>query len=140
MQMSPELLKKRNFEIEMEFSSSRSSGPGGQNVNKVNTRIELRFDVQNSQALSEFEKYRLLHTPSRHLLASGILQFSSQEYRTQLQNKQDAIEKFYQYLALNLSTRKKRTPTRPTRTAVEKRLTAKKIMSDRKAHRQKPDL
>jgi ribosome-associated protein len=138
--MTLEELKRRNFEQEFEFTATRSSGPGGQNVNKVNTKIALRFDVANSQKLNSKEKQILLAKPSKHLLDSGILLFHSQEYRSQLHNKEDAIAKFYNYLTKAFTPIKKLKKTKPPKPSQEKRLENKTRLSAIKQARKKDGL
>ncbi len=130
-------LYERRFESELIYSASRSSGPGGQNVNKVSTRIELRFNINSSEKLSDTEKQKLLsHSSSFHTL-SGDIVISSQQFRSQKRNKDDVIEKFYNYLAKVLTPVKKRKKTKPTKNSVEKRLAAKKHLAEIKKSRGK---
>lgn len=136
--MDIDALKNRNFESELSFSASRSSGPGGQNVNKVNTKIELRFSIPNSLLLSEKEKTILLLKPSSHLLNNGELIFVSQEHRSQLRNKEQAIENFYSYTSKALTPKKKRKKTKPSKSSVERRLQKKKQLAELKQRRKKP--
>ncbi len=138
--ISIEVLKSRGFESEMKFSVSRSSGPGGQHVNKVNTRVELRFDVQNSLVLSDNEKSRILSFSSYHLTNSGELLIDAQTERSQYKNKVIAIEKFYLFLSKALYVPKKRKPSKPTRASKEKRLKQKKHLSAIKKQRKSPEL
>ena len=133
-------LKKRVFEKEFYFSTSRSTGPGGQNVNKVNSKVELRFDIYNSIILTQEEKQILLSKTSQHLTNIGELLFISQTSRSQFTNKETTIEKFYSYLVQALTPQKKRKPTRPSKNSIEKRLTKKRILSEIKHRRKKPDL
>lgn len=137
--MNIEELKQRNFASEFQFSASRSSGPGGQNVNKVNTKVELRFDIEESKLLSPTEKNALLLKPSSHLLNSGELIFISQENRSQLRNREQAVENFYHYLCLALTPKKKRKKTKPSKSSVEKRLKKKKHLAELKQRRRKPE-
>lgn len=132
-------LHYRPFDKEFEFQTSRSSGPGGQHVNKTETRVELRFHVGHSEALSEEEKQKIKEKLSRRINSEGYLQVFAQEYRSQKQNKELAIHRFYHYLEEALKTRKKRIRTKPTKKAVEKRLQGKKVVSQKKATRGKVD-
>ena len=101
-------LKNRDFSPELTFSASRSSGPGGQNVNKVNTRVELRFNIEASGLLNNDEK-DLIHKKLKNKInAQGELVVSAQRSRSQLQNKEAAAEKFYKLLEKALTPRKKR--------------------------------
>ncbi|PTN10396.1 ribosome-associated protein [Mangrovibacterium marinum] len=122
---------------EFVFQASRSSGPGGQNVNKVNSRVELRFDVANSILLSEVQKTILLTKLAGRITSEGILILTSQEDRSQLKNKELVVTRFYQLLREVLKPVRKRRKTRPTRASVEKRLQRKKQKSERKSSRGK---
>jgi len=124
---------------EFQFLTSRSSGPGGQNVNKVNSRVELRFDIQNSLLLSDDQKEILQSKLATKISIEGILSVVSQIDRSQLANKEDAIRKFYLLLNKALTPVKRRKRTKPTLTSVEKRLTGKRIKSTIKQNRQKID-
>lgn len=124
---------------EFQFVTSRSSGPGGQNVNKVNSRVELRFNVQNSSLLSDQQKETILLKLSGKISSEGFLSVVSQRDRSQLANKEDAITKFYSFISRALRPVKPRKITRPTRGSVEKRLTGKRIKAVIKQNRQKFD-
>jgi ribosome-associated protein len=128
-------IKNRKLEEEMSFSTSRSSGPGGQHVNKVNTKVELRFHVGNSMQLTDTEKKRIRMKLINRINNDDELIVLSQRERSMLQNKQAVIEKFYQLLSLALKPVKPRRPTRPTAASVEKRLQAKKQLSTIKSLR-----
>lgn len=133
------LLNVPDLSSEFQFLTSRSSGPGGQNVNKVNSKVELRFDIQNSILLSEEQKEILLVKLAKKISAEGILSVVSQIDRSQLANKEDAIRKFYLLIIKALTPIKRRKRTKPTLTSVEKRLTGKRIKSGIKQNRQKID-
>ena len=133
-------INRENFEPELLFSASRSSGPGGQHVNKVNTKIELRFHIPSSVLLSEEEKEILLQKLKNKINKDGELIIVSQENRSQLKNKEAAIEKFLDMLKKALTPTKKRKPSRPTRASLEKRLDKKKLVSEKKSQRKKPDV
>jgi ribosome-associated protein len=128
-------LISRDFTNEMIFTASRSSGAGGQNVNKVNTRMELRFNIATSVKLSEDEKAVLLDKLSGRINAEQEFIIVSQTERTQLGNKTKATDRFYVLLARALTPRKLRKATRPTRASKEKRLGEKKILSEKKQRR-----
>jgi len=123
---------------ELEFSFSKSSGPGGQHVNKVNTKVGLRFDVSGSKILNEDQKKLLIEKLSKKLTKEGVLVLSSQEARSQLLNKEIVLEKLDKLLQSAFFIKKKRKPTKPTRSSVKKRLDGKKHQSQKKANRQKP--
>ncbi|HEY4654680.1 MAG TPA: alternative ribosome rescue aminoacyl-tRNA hydrolase ArfB [Cyclobacteriaceae bacterium] len=123
---------------ELEFTTSRSSGPGGQNVNKVNTKVTLRFDVSGSQALTVDEKEILLRKLASRLTNVGVLILSSQDKRSQLQNKEAVIAKFEVLVAKSFRKKKVRKATKPSKSAVEKRITQKKHRSEKKKWRSKP--
>ena len=128
-----------DLSAEFQFITSRSSGPGGQNVNKVNSKVELRFDIQNSFLLSEDQKNILLTKLAAKITSEGILSVVSQRDRSQLSNKEDAIEKLYLLLSKALKPVKPRKNTRPTKSSVEKRLTVKRMKAEIKKNRQKFD-
>ena len=132
-------LKDRDFIKEFKFQTSRSSGPGGQNVNKVSTRVELRFNVMESQLLTEREKEILQIKLATRISQEGILGIAVQIERSQLRNKQLAIEKFFDLVSKALAPIKKRRPTKPSRGAKERRLQAKREGAQRKARRRSDD-
>ncbi|WP_321288964.1 alternative ribosome rescue aminoacyl-tRNA hydrolase ArfB [uncultured Sunxiuqinia sp.] len=122
---------------ELSFRTSRSSGPGGQHVNKVDTRIELRFNISNSQLLRESQKEILLKKLSKKLTNDGDLIIVSQQDRSQLRNKEIATEKFYSTIQKALRPVKKRKATKPTRSSIEKRINKKKQTGEKKKWRGK---
>jgi len=128
------------FQQEIIFSASRSSGPGGQHVNKVSTRVELRFNIPNSLLLSEEEKAILLSKLKNKINKEGDLILVSQEGRSQLKNKAKVLEKFYEMIEKALTPPKKRKATRPSKATKEKRLEEKKIISEKKSQRKKPEM
>ncbi len=128
--MSPDELKSRKFDEEFIFSASRSSGPGGQNVNKVSTKVELRFSVNNTLILSENEKDLILKKLRDKINKEGELLLVSQDCRTQSENKNLVVEKFYDLIAKALTIPVKRIPTKPSHSSRLKRLDEKKIRSD----------
>lgn len=124
---------------ELNFTASRSGGPGGQNVNKVNSKITLKFDVVHSRILSEEEKASILKNLSTHLTNDGVLLLSSQDKRSQLENKEDVIGKFEKLMAKAFAKRKTRKATKPSKSAVVKRITSKKLQAEKKKWRRAPE-
>lgn len=120
---------------EFVFKTSRSGGKGGQNVNKVSSKVQIDFSIVNSYFLTEEEKSILLEKLEGKLSKEGVLQIVSQEDRTQLGNKEIALRKMYQTLNKCFVVRKKRKATKPTRSSVEKRLQSKKKQTERKQNR-----
>ena len=127
--MNPEELKLRNLEKEFIFATSRSSGPGGQNVNKVNTKVELRFNLIFTSGFSQTEKERLFDKLKNKINSEGELILISQSERTQLLNKIVVTEKFYEIVSKALTIPLKRKSTRPTVSSKLKRLEKKKNRS-----------
>ncbi len=133
-------LRDRNFQDEFVFQASRSSGPGGQNVNKVSSKVELRFNITVSAFLSEDEKVILCSKLVNKINKMGELVLIAQTDRSQLKNKEKVIEKFYLLLEKALTPQKKRFRTKPTRASVERRLESKRVQSIIKASRKDIDL
>ncbi len=124
-------------ESELEFTTSRSSGPGGQHVNTSETRVTLRFDIENSPSLSEGQKQRIRSRLKTRINKEGVLLVSSQKHRSQSANRDATIEKFAVLLREGLQRRKKRKKTKPTKASQERRLEAKKQRGRRKKNRSK---
>lgn len=131
------LKKGRDFSGEFLFSASRSGGPGGQNVNKVSTKVELRFNIRNSALLNETEKQILLDKLSNKINSEDELILISQSERSQLKNKEKVVEKFYLLLDKTLTPKKKRLRTTPTGASKEKRLEVKRLKAQIKERRRK---
>ena len=126
---------ERPFEKEYFFNTSRSSGPGGQHINKTETRVELRFHIDNSELLSDEEKLIIKYKLKNRINAEGYLQVVVQEYRSQYKNKQLAEQRFFELLILAMRKTKKRRPTAIPKKAKEKRLQTKRIVSEKKMNR-----
>ena len=135
--MLPDILNIPDLSGELQFYTSRSSGPGGQNVNKVNSKVELRFDLAISQLLTDDQKAILIQKLASKLTNDGLLIVVSQRNRSQLSNKEDAINRFYQLLSKALTPAKTRKKTNPSRSSVEKRLEVKRIKSEIKQNRRR---
>jgi len=126
-------------ESEYSVSATRSSGPGGQHVNKVSTAIVLRFDIHAS-SIPEKVKLRLLQTNDNRITEDGILVIRSSAHRSQLRNKEAAILRLNEIVRAAAKERKKRKATKPSKIAVEKRLEEKTMRSTIKENRKKPKL
>lgn len=141
--MTPEELKVRISENEFIFVTSRSSGPGGQNVNKVNTKVEVRFNVQLSDSLSVKEKELIRKNLKNRINSSGELVVKSQSERSQLRNRNKAIEKMMSLISLALTEKPERKPTLPTLQSQAERVDEKKkkgrIKRSRKEDRESID-
>lgn len=124
---------------ELDFNASRSGGPGGQNVNKVNSKITLKFDIINSLILTDDEKVLLKEKLASRLTTDGVLLLVAQEKRSQLQNKELTIVKLDELLIKAFAKKKARKATKPSKSSVQKRIKSKKQHSEKKQWRQKPD-
>lgn len=132
--MNPELLN------EVKFLTSRSSGPGGQHVNKTESKVELHWNMEESLVLNDEQKSVLRRKLQKKLTSQGELVLYSQQTRSQLRNKEIVSERFICLIERMLKPRKKRVPTKPTRASVEKRIKAKKQRGERKRYRGKSGL
>jgi ribosome-associated protein len=122
-------------EREIEESFVRSSGPGGQNVNKLSTAVQLRFDVRGSPSLPNDVAIRLMRLAGKRMTKDGVLVLVAQSHRTQERNRADAMERFVALVQEAAVRPVKRVPTRPSRAAKERRFEGKKARSSIKALR-----
>ncbi|MCB9015314.1 MAG: aminoacyl-tRNA hydrolase [Lentimicrobiaceae bacterium] len=131
--------KLPDLEREIEFSTSKSSGKGGQHVNTTETRVELRFNIPASVLLTENQKYLLMDRLSVRLTQDGTLRMVSQKERSQSANKEDVLRRFFELILKSLKPKKVRIAKKPGRAAKESRLQEKKARSDKKETRKPPE-
>jgi ribosome-associated protein len=129
IQITPDLAIDES-EIQQEFV--RASGPGGQHVNRVATAVQLRFDVANSPSLPQDVRARLVQLAGKRMTKEGVLLVESQRFRTQEQNRQDALERLIGLIRQATKKPKRRRKTRPTRASKERRLEKKRRQSEKK--------
>jgi ribosome-associated protein len=116
-----------------------SSGPGGQNVNKVSTAVELRFSVRDSPSLPDGLKARLVRLAGARMTQEGVLVIGAQRFRSQQRNREDAVERLFELIRAAAEVPKRRRKTRPTLASKERRLSAKSVRSVTKSMRARPD-
>lgn len=133
--MLSNFIKGRDLSKEFSFRASRSRGPGGQNVNKLSTKVELRIHLKSSQILTPEEIEILLDKLQKKINNEGELILVSQTERTQLKNKEKVIAKFYSLMEKALTPKKKRKPTQPSNASKAKRIERKRIRSEQKTLR-----
>lgn len=131
-------MNKDTIVSELQFKAVRSSGAGGQNVNKVSSKVILSFNIENSSGFNEGEKMLLLEKLANRISQEGILQLSSDEDRSQLKNKEIVTKRFFELLTKSLKKPKPRKETKVPKAVKEKRLQEKKKSSEVKEGRKKP--
>ena len=133
-------MDKEILQSELQFKAVRSSGAGGQNVNKVASKVELTFDLEASSGLSENQKERLKKTIANRLTKENFLLLQCEESRSQHKNKELVIKRFFEVLEAGLIVPKKRKATRTPKSVIKKRLKKKSIRSEKKANRKPPTI
>ena len=134
------MIKEEALVSELNFKAIRSSGSGGQHVNKVASKIELVFNLSDSLVLNEDEKERLIKKLNSRLTKDNILILQCDESRSQHKNKELAIKRFLEIIKYGLIVPKKRVPTKIPQSVIKKRLKDKRNLSEKKAVRKKPDV
>lgn len=133
-------MDKQQIHRELQFKAVRSSGAGGQHVNKVSSKVELAFNVLDSEGLTDTEKQRISLKLKSRLTNDAVLILQCDEARSQHKNKDLVLKRFFDVLKKALQVPKKRKPTKPTKSSVEKRLKLKKLSAEKKAKRKPPRL
>ncbi len=133
-------MEKEQLISELSFKAVRSSGSGGQHVNKVATKVELYFDLENSSVLAEEKKEKLKEFLRKKLNKDGVLILQCSQTRSQLKNKELVIKKFFELIEKGLKEQKKRIPTKTPKSVIKKRLANKQLIAKKKANRKKPDI
>ncbi|OWW26628.1 aminoacyl-tRNA hydrolase [Zobellia sp. OII3] len=133
-------MNKAQLIQELNFKAVRSSGAGGQHVNKVSTKIDLSFSLEDSNGLATTEKERIYRKIGHRLTKDGVLQMQCDETRSQHRNKELAIARFLTLMEEALKVKKKRRKTKPSRSSIEKRLKHKKKNAQKKTNRGKPQI
>ena len=134
------MLPYQELEREFNFKAIRSSGSGGQHVNKVATKIELSFSVSESLVLNQEQKALIIDKLSNRLTKEHVLILQCRETRSQLKNKRIAISRAFSILESALEVKAERKPTKVPKSVIKKRLKNKKIQSEKKANRRKPNI
>jgi len=125
---------------EITFKAVRSGGPGGQHVNKTASKVEVKFNIKDTQALSEKEKEKLFDKLSTRISSEGILKLSCSETRSQHRNKAIVIDRLFDLIKIKLKNTKLRKKTKPSKNAIEKRLISKKNQALKKVNRRPPKI
>lgn len=133
-------MNKEILQSELQFKAVRSSGAGGQNVNKVSSKVELTFDLENSLGLSDFEKERLKKKIANRLTSENIVLLQCEESRSQHKNKELVIKRFLELITEGLVVPKRRIATKVPRAVVKKRMKNKRVRSEKKTNRKPPGL
>lgn len=133
-------MNKEILQSELQFKAVRSSGAGGQNVNKVASKVELIFDMESSIGLSDEEKILLAKTIGNRLTKENVLLLQCEESRSQHKNRELVIIRFFELLKKGLYISKKRIATKIPRAVVKKRLKSKRKVSDKKTNRKPPEI
>ncbi len=132
-------MDKIQLQSEIQYKAVRSSGAGGQNVNKVSSKVVLSFDLKNTQGLNEEQKQLVATQLQTRLTADGILNLSCDEDRSQLRNKELVTKRFFELVKKALIVPKERKPTKIPKGVIRKRIKDKKSASEVKKNRRKPD-
>lgn len=132
-------MDKTQLQSELQFKAVRSSGAGGQNVNKVSSKVVLSFDLKNTQGLNEHEKELALVQLHSRLTTEGILNLNCDEDRSQLRNKELVTKRFFEMIKNALVIPKERKATKVPKAVIRKRIKDKKSLSEVKKNRRKPD-
>ncbi|CAH0337057.1 Peptidyl-tRNA hydrolase ArfB [Flavobacterium sp. CECT 9288] len=132
-------MDKTQLQSELQYKAVRSSGAGGQNVNKVSSKVVLSFDLKNTQGLDEHEKELALVQLHSRLTTEGILNLNCDEDRSQLRNKELVTKRFFELIKNALVVPKERKPTKVPKAVIRKRIKNKKSLSEVKKNRRKPD-
>ncbi|WP_367327879.1 alternative ribosome rescue aminoacyl-tRNA hydrolase ArfB [Lentimicrobium sp.] len=138
MSILSDLFGLPELEQELEFKTSRSSGKGGQHVNKTETRVEIHFSIPDSFLLNDMQKSVLLEKLGHRLSVDGVLRMYSQKSRSQQANRDDVVRRFYELISKSLKSVKKRIKTLPGKSQKEARLADKKASSRKKELRKNP--
>ena len=125
-------------ETELDYEFARSSGPGGQNVNKVETKVTLKLDIAASRSLTDLQKTRISENLASRITKDGVLRVTSQRHRTREANRHAAIARFIELIDDALAVRAERRPTKVSRAAKRRRIEEKKRRSQKKAMRRSP--
>ncbi|WP_286914500.1 alternative ribosome rescue aminoacyl-tRNA hydrolase ArfB [Flavobacterium sp. UBA4197] len=133
-------MEKEKLIAELRYKAVRSSGAGGQNVNKVSSKIQLTFDVSNSSALTDEEKSKVLEKLAARLTKEGVLLLNCDENRSQLKNKEIVTKRFLSLIQESLWVDKERKATKIPHSVIKKRIQSKRNLSQKKDFRKKPKL